>query len=96
MRSRLESLDVVAAMGKSRKHRSTNKKVERDARADDVIALNKNESGKNGDPPQGKEAVTGSVDSVEKNMKIASYQDMEYETEINSQEREREMNRLTE
>lgn len=80
-------------MGKSRKQKNMNKKVERDTRTNDVIVLNKGESGKNGDPLQGKDVTIDLIDSVDKNRKLVSYQDMDFETENDLREREREINR---
>lgn len=56
-KARFESLDALTAMGKSRKHRKTDMKIERearqdDARQDDAIVTSKGESVKNGDPRQ--------------------------------------------
>lgn len=43
-RSRFESIDVIAAMGKSRMNRGMDRKTEKEARKDDAIAQDKSKS----------------------------------------------------
>lgn len=73
LRLRFGSLDVVAAMGKPKKHRNMNKKDVRDVRINKVVALNKGGSRKTNDPSKGKEVDTELMDSIDKNRKIVCY-----------------------
>lgn len=85
-KARFESLNVLT-MGKSRKHRKLETKMEREARQDDAIVINKSESEKNGDPRPEKEIDRVSVEKTGQDRKLIDYQDMGYETESDSIER---------
>lgn len=72
---------MIAAVGKAKKNRGAEKKINKEVKKDDAILMEEGESGMIGDPQQTREVRDLSI--VSKERKVVNYQDMEYETETN-------------